>query len=157
MAVIPGFPGYSVTEGGVVFSLKGQPMKPSLSRTGYPQITLQKEGRSFCFWVHRLVLMAFVGPRPVNMQARHLNGDKQDNRLENLQWGTAKENYRDSVEHGVSSRGERHGLSKLTEDLVREIRQAPGTIREIGQKFGIDNSNVSRIKRGVAWTHVAPR
>ena len=51
--------------------------------------------------VHRLVLEAFVGPRPEGMVARHLNGDPGDNRLENLAWGTQSENNYDKVRHGT--------------------------------------------------------
>lgn len=50
--------------------------------------------------VHRLVLEAFVGPCPEGMETRHLNGDRQENRLANLAWGTALENAADLKRHG---------------------------------------------------------
>jgi hypothetical protein len=51
--------------------------------------------------IHQLVLLAFVGPKPPGMQTRHLDGDKTNNRLTNLVYGTPSENQRDNVRLGV--------------------------------------------------------
>lgn len=53
------------------------------------------------WYVHRLVLSVFEGPCPPGMQCRHLNGNADDNRLENLQWGTPTEDNHDRVRHGT--------------------------------------------------------
>jgi len=54
-------------------------------------------------FVHTLVLTAFVGPRPPSLEARHLNGNPQDNRWpENLAWGTHSENEKDKIKHGTN-------------------------------------------------------
>lgn len=51
--------------------------------------------------IHRVVLESFVGPRPEGQECRHLNGNPLDNRLENLCWGTRKENAHDAIKHGT--------------------------------------------------------
>lgn len=53
--------------------------------------------------IHRLVLEAFVGPRPEGLEGCHWNGDPTDNRLVNLRWDTRKANSADSVRHGTHS------------------------------------------------------
>lgn len=58
-------------------------------------------------YLHHIVLEAFVGPRPPGMQCRHLNGNSLDNRLENLQWGTAREDNYDRVRHGTHQHSRR--------------------------------------------------
>ena len=52
--------------------------------------------------VHRLVLEAFVGPNPPGLECCHNNGDPSDNRVENLRWGTHRENMRDKIKHGTN-------------------------------------------------------
>lgn len=56
---------------------------------------------------HALVLSAFVGPRPSGAVGRHLNGNRMDNRLANLAWGTSSQNQRDTVEHGMHAKSNR--------------------------------------------------
>lgn len=72
--------------------------------------------------VHRLVLEAFVGPCPEGMECRHLNGDRADNRLVNLAWGTQADNMADRDRHGTTLDGCRHANAKLTAADVRAIR-----------------------------------
>jgi len=93
-------------------------------------------------FVHRMVLLAFVGPAPEGMKCRHLNGNPKDNRLENLCWGTSSENNRDIVRHG------RHITSRLSNDQIREIRRMPGSLRKIAAEFGICNQYVHDLKSG---------
>ena len=108
--------------------------------------------------VHRLVLEAFVGPRPRNMQCRHLNGDPMDNRLANLKWGTIQENTEDKRRHGTVLRGEDLPASKLTEESARMIRLLVrvGFRREdVALAFGISYGNVCAVVRLATWRHVA--
>lgn len=80
------------------------------SRGGYAVIGLcdpAKPDKIKQFRVHRLVLEAFVGPCPTEMEARHLNGDRMDNRLENLRWGTKSENAYDKIRHGTHTKTSR--------------------------------------------------
>ena len=63
-------------------------------------------------YVHHLVLLAFVGPRPKGMHIRHLDGNPHRNELSNLKYGTVSENQLDRRVHGTSNAGERNGMSK---------------------------------------------
>lgn len=70
------------------------------NKRGHLGTTLCINGTEHQVWVHVLVLEAFVGPCPPRMECRHLNGNPADNRLENLRWGTRKENSADRKAHG---------------------------------------------------------
>ena len=113
---IPGYEGrYEVSDQGRVRSLdrivecfgpvkgrylskrSGRVLRPGPSNFGHLSVVLGKNNTQF---VHKLVLLAFVGPAPNKHECRHLNGDPADNRLENLCWGTRHENIMDSVRHG---------------------------------------------------------
>lgn len=105
---------------------KPWPRKPSKSvrPTGtYLIATLLNSDRILRTGIHRLVLMAFVGPCPDGMEGRHLDGNPSNNRVENLAWGTKKENCADREGHGRTYRGERQHLSIFTEGEVAQIRR----------------------------------
>jgi hypothetical protein len=69
--------------------------------SGYLSVGLYATGREETHRIHNVVLIAFVGPRPQGMVARHLDGDPTNNRLDNLCWGTSSENNIDQVRHGT--------------------------------------------------------
>jgi hypothetical protein len=110
---IPGRANYDVSDQGRVRSwakkgCKGgrldQPhlMIPQSVGSGYLQVYLGKDAGFE--YVHRLVLLAFVGPCPDGMECRHKDGDKRNNRLSNLMWVTPLENSADKYTHGTLRR-----------------------------------------------------
>jgi hypothetical protein len=107
--------------------------------------------------VHQLVLEAFGGPRPEGLQVRHKDGDRRNNALENLAWGTGKENAVDRVRHRTDPQGERNPFAKLTEEQVRQIR-ARALAGEVSHRIAMDfpctARNVRAIKVGRSWPHL---
>ena len=161
MKSIPGYPDYSITKDGKVWShLRRIWRRLKLDRDGYFQVDLRRGRRRIFSGVHRLVLQTFVGPCPKGMQCRHLNGIRTDNSLENLCWGTLKENMRDRELHGNTfhAQGEKHGASKLTEQDVRMIiymyRTGLFLQREIAEIYKIGRELVSKIVLGKRWKHL---
>jgi len=100
-----GYPWYEVGDDGSVWGLycggyvgrARKRLSPKRDRRGYLRVRLANGAyHKRTFQVHRLVLLAFVGPCPEGMQTRHFpDPDRTNNRLENLRWGTAKENAAD--------------------------------------------------------------
>lgn len=107
---VPGYEGlYEVSDLGRVRSLprqvgygriKGRILKALPGRNGYPRVNLWKDQRAKMHHVHSLVLAAFTGPRPEGYETRHLDGDRCNNTLANLSYGTPSENQHDKVRHG---------------------------------------------------------
>ncbi len=99
---IPGFVGkYEASNLGRIRSARGI-LKQRLHITRrYPVVELSLPPGSREHLVHRLVLLAFRGEPPVGNECRHLNGNRTDNRLVNLAWGTHSENSIDQVIHGT--------------------------------------------------------
>ncbi len=163
----PSFPGYDVSNQGQVRSWKAHypqtvVSKPHLkplykSSSGYMQAVLQSPLGSTRVAVHRLVLTAFVGPCPDGYEACHNNGNRQDNRLENLRWDTRVHNFADREKHGHTYRGERHHLSHLTASDILTIRQRAATgecHRHIAADYGMSRAAISYIVRRFTWKHV---
>ena len=133
--------------------ISGVILKPHLENRGYLTVSL---GRWNPKGIHRLVLSAFVEPCPKGMECRHLNGTRTDNRLENLCWGTRKENQTDRIKHGTTSRGERNGMSKLTGAEVLEIRkkrESGISAMVLAEQYGVSAGHIRKIISKIVWIH----
>ena len=108
---LPGYEGiYEVSDLGDVRSLDrrdsrgnriaGRVLRQFRDAGGYHMVNLSVNGHFDRRMVHQLVLETWSGRRPDGLVARHLNDDKDDNRLVNLRWGTQRENARDCVRNG---------------------------------------------------------
>lgn len=80
---------------------RGGIRKQSIGKRGYPQLSLVQDGVQTTHEVHRLVALAFLGPRPDGMEVRHIDGDSTNPRVENLSYGSRSENARDMLAHGT--------------------------------------------------------
>lgn len=143
---IKGYKGkYQISNKGNVYSVgRSSFLKQDLVR-GYRRVTLCKNGKTERFQVHTLVANAFI-PNPENKPIiHHIDHDKSNNCVENLEWVTYYENTKYDKEDGVL------GVDsyKLTEDEVRLLRKmkASGnyTNKELSTAFGINERNVRRI------------
>jgi len=131
--------------------------KPGKTKFGYIVVGLYRNSKCKQCWMHRLVLEAFIGPRPHKMETRHLDGDKTNNRLENLKWGTIEENWEDKRRHGTAPVGERNGQAVLTEDAVRKMRimHKQGHSRShIARIFKVGGNTAARALSGETWKGV---
>ena len=88
--------------------------------------------------VHLLVLEAFVGPRPEGLICCHINDVRHDNRLENLKWGTYKENSEDAQRNGR--------IRKLTPDEVRHFRTSTKNDEELAAEFNVSAMTVFNVR-----------
>jgi hypothetical protein len=112
--------------------------------------------------VHKLVMEVFAGECPDGMEVRHLDGNPDNNRLDNLKYGTKSENALDAKRHGRSggAKGESHPTHKLTDELVRAMRadHIPGKhghgAGALARKYGIGKTVASLVISGQRWKHV---
>lgn len=156
---IPGHPGYFVSAFGCVYTSKRcafRELSYSKDQDGYPTCQLTENGKSRAHAVHRLVATTLLPPRLTpKHQVRHLDGNKQNNALTNLRWGTARENARDREQHGRTARGRRAGPAKLTEESVLKIREriARGEKQlHIAREMGLCVGTINHIVTGRNWS-----
>ena len=159
--IVPDYPHYSVSNLGrikVITGKRPQMLKISVNNCGYRRVTFWNNGLPKGLLVHRLILLAFVGPCPQGNQVAHYDGDKMNNNLSNLRYATPLENSQDGVRLGRLNRGEKNGRSKLTETDVKEIiRLLPlntYTQAEIAKRFHITQPTVSDILRKRRWKYL---
>jgi hypothetical protein len=161
----PDFPNYSVTKDGRVWShrrrrVKGGWLKPRIRNNSYLCVEL-RDGKPHEYTVHRLVLETYISHRPKDMQCRHLNGNKQDNRLSNLRWGTQCENSQDAIRHGTFPKpnlgnfGEKSTWCKLSDQDRRLIfsvyHDGAYTLQELANHFKVSSPNIKRIVNQAHW------
>ena len=128
----------------------------------YLGVTLHGDKGSKRFYIHRLVALAFI-PNPNNKDCvNHLNRNKHDNRICNLEWVSYKEN----TEHALASRewdipcpkGEHCHSSKVSEADVIWIREnwEPGQTAKYAKDYKVTYAAMSRIVKGINWRHIQP-
>ena len=149
---------YYITDDGKVWSERTQKfLSFQYDKNGYVKVQMRStDNKSHRYSVHRLVLENF---KPVenmeNLQVNHIDGNKKNNNLTNLEWTTSEENIRHAIDNNL--RATIKGASKLTPEQVIEIyRRATNGERNIdlGKEFNIHPDQVGRIKNKKAWKEI---
>ena len=163
---ITGYPNYMVSNMGRVKSLgrwidakcKGKRwqeekiLKPKINEKGYQRVCLYKNGKHKYFQLHRLVYEAFYGEIPKGMQVNHINEIKTDNRLENLNLMTPKENINWGT--AIQRRGEKQTNGKYSKPVLKidhisnEIVAEFPSIMEVERQLGFANTHISVCCKG---------
>lgn len=133
-------------------------LSPGTNSSGYLHVTLFRAGVRRLRKVHHLVLDAFFGDCPEGCQALHGNAIRNDNRISNLRWGTAKENAADRDMHGNQPRGADSWNAKFEDADIRDIRRAysdtEATLLSLAEKYGVCISTIWYIVKNLHWSHV---
>lgn len=156
MKAIPKYEGYYADEKGYIYSTRSGNLYrlSQIMHKGYYHVHIRRSepvARWLKFPVHQLILFAYVGERPADMECRHLNGNALDNRLENLCWGTKKENAADAMRHGTAvclNYGEHAIGAKLSDKQVREMRalfMQGYKQKDLAKRFNISQRHVNDI------------
>jgi hypothetical protein len=137
---------------------RGRILKPQRGAGAF-HVTLRKGDKPISVRMHRAVLEAFAGPPPPGKPyGLHWDGNPANNRLDNLRWGSQKENCEDSARHGTKLLGETQNSTKLTALEVMEIRRAYAaggvTMKRLGDLYGVHRITVLDAVRGRTWTHL---
>jgi hypothetical protein len=128
-------------------------LKPCpVNKWGHLVVNLSKDNKPKTYLVHRLVLEAFVGPCPVDMEGCHEDGNPANNNLTNLRWDTSAGNKLDTSKHG------RNGNAVINPGIVHQIRremsQGKPTIAAVARKLGLTWTIVKNVSSGKHWKHV---
>jgi hypothetical protein len=165
---IEGFSNYQISSEGrirrctcgnrtrVGFTLKG-----GLHRDGYHQVTLRKDDAKgqAGFQTHKLVALAFLGIRPIGHDINHKDGNKLNNRLDNLEYVTRSYNLKHAIRLGLRASfykpGDAHILSKLTLEkaaAIRKLSREKGFSRiTLANLFKVGTSTIGRVLRNELW------
>lgn len=174
---IRGFANYEVCADGLVRrsapgagARVGRVLTVSKRADGYCTVTLGRS--STTNYVHRLVADAFIGPCPDGMEVNHLDGDKSNNSVRNLEYATRAENAAHASRMGLTPTGDSHGskthpemvpkgqshgnavLTDVEVVSIRRLRSRGVRLKAIAARFGIAEATVSSIAKGKSWSHI---
>lgn len=156
-------PGYGDLEASSLGRLRyretAAPAKWYVETTGYLRTRMPKrlgEVGGKAEHVHKLVALAFLGPRPEGYFINHMDCDKANPCVDNLEYVTPSENMKHSYDNGVSwsPAGECHPSHRLTGDIVQKIRASDKSSRVLGAQYGVSHTTVLKVKRREKWAHV---
>ena len=120
----------------------------------YVRVGLFGDGVRKTAYVHRLVAMAFVDGYEDGMEVNHINGDKTDNRAENLEWVTHQENQEHAARVLGKMCGPRPTRRRLTDDDVIAIRESGETQRALAERYGVSRVTIHYIRTGRIYKEV---
>jgi len=166
------------TEAGGNRAKVGGIIKPVVHANGYVFVVLYKAVRQELgdrrHWnsenrqmaVHKLVINTFMGECPKGLQVNHIDGDKTNNKLSNLEYVTPGQNMAHAYRTGLANaKGEHNGRAKLTDAEVVKIRQLAAilikngsSVLEVGRilapQFGRSMYTIKHVVQRTRWTHV---
>jgi antitoxin component HigA of HigAB toxin-antitoxin module len=144
--------------GNIYSDISGRMKTRNKGNTEYQIINLMTlEGKKKTFRVHRLVMMAFHPIQNMDdMEVNHIDGNKQNNALSNLQWCTSSKNQLHAFQIGLQKprKGEKSNFSKLTQkdvDKIFNLRRRGLTQEQIAEEIGCTRSNISYILSKKTW------
>ncbi len=137
-------PDYQVSDAGEVRSSKHRKpiiLKLGIGSTGYPLVVLCQNGKRSDCNVHQLVLTTFIGQCPQGMEAHHLDGNKRNSRLENLEYVTHSENQLHAFRTGLQAPTRERAVCQFTKDeqFIAEYRSQ----REASRQTGVSQGHIS--------------
>ena len=161
---VVGHDGYWITSHGRVFSNRSKNGKGTLEASfrelsqgvcsygRYLRVSIDGKTRM----THRLVALAFIGEPPVGTEVSHKDGNSHNNRVDNLEYVTHRENERMKFVHGTKGGGELSTNNKLTQKQVDEIRSRlknykRGMLTALAKEYGVCLAAIHAIHKGKAW------
>ena len=166
---VPGYEGlYEVSDLGRVKSVNrlceggkgylarfpGKLLKPQTClRGGYLEVSLSKDGKRKHRTIHSLVAEAFLGARPEKYDVMHLDGNRKNNTLSNLRYGSRADNLHQTYEYGGAQ-----AAGKLTADDVHDIRKRLSTgssPSDLAKEYGVNSAAIYHIRNGTTFKWLA--
>lgn len=148
---IVGYSNYFISESGEIYSKQKTELvlkKQTIGAIGYKVVSLWKENVGKNHYAHRLILECFIGPCPAGMEALHKNGNRLDNSISNLRWGTRKENVADAIRHGTATVGSKNGAAKLSRNDIGwliDMRDMGFNAVESSKHFNVSPTTIRRV------------
>lgn len=136
---------------------KGKVLKQVINRGGYCQVTLTKDGKGCSKEVHRLIAKTFIENEYNLPEVNHIDCDKTNNSVDNLEWVSREDNTKHAMEHDLKPHGDKHKSSKLKQSQVDWIREHYDSNDErynteaMTKLFGVSRSTIRRVVLNESW------
>ena len=135
-------------------------LKTRIDKYGYEIVTLHVNSEAFTRKIHRLVAIAFIDNPEELPTVNHIDGDKLNNTVENLEWLTVADNHKHGFATGLHTVGQNRLAGRPVKLVDKDIPKIREMIRngmkntEIGKIFGVTCGCIYSIREGKSWTHI---
>jgi hypothetical protein len=135
-------------------------LKQTIHKTGYYLVSTKpngKYGKAKTFRVHREIAIAFLPNIDNKPTVNHIDGNKLNNSISNLEWATHKEQVIHAIENNLVNTlmGSNCHFSRLTDEQVKQVLDNPHIKNiEFARLFNIDRSAISKLRSGKNWKHL---
>lgn len=160
--IIPNLYPYFINKEGVIKNITTNKILISyLTKKGYKRITFKNKKK---YLVHRLVAITFI-PNPENkLYVNHIDGNKQNNYSNNLEWVSNLENIKHAIDNNLftcislqDNKGSKNGMSILIEEQVIDIKKClrlGNTMKSLADRYNVSIGTISSIKYNKSWKHI---
>ncbi|NWA63019.1 HNH endonuclease [Pantoea sp. B9002] len=157
MVIIPDCTGiHAIREDGKVINTKtGRILKTNINSAGYERLTIKAGNKKVhSYRVHRLIAEQFIpNDDALKNTVNHIDGNKLNNSIENLEWCSLEDNIRHAFSSGLHPKTRKPGnyeeLVKRNSQMIDMYMKSSSSKAEIGRRFGIKSSQAKRILFGV--------
>jgi len=153
---IEGYENYIITKNGNVTNTNSNhTLKKQINNCGYYRVELSRAGKQKKHFIHRLVAAAYIPNKDNLPQVNHINGDKLDNRVENLEWCTASQNHKHSYKYlnraTTKLFNTDNGSTKIKKEDIPHLieRKRTMTYRTLAKELGVHPKYLSPLLRGI--------
>lgn len=144
---------FSVSSDGKIYSKRtSKILKTQVLKSGYEVFTTKiggRAGKSIGFFVHKMVAETWIKNQENKPEVNHIDGNKLNNHVSNLEWVTDSENMTHAYKTGlkIPLYGEDHQNSKFTNEQIQEIKENKNSMscRSLAKVYGVSHSTISRI------------
>ena len=129
------------------------------NHNGYLFTTLRKNNKKAQKFIHVLVAESFLGEKPNGFDVCHSDGNRLNNCINNLRYGTRSDNVKDSIKHRTHytpfrKKGSERSYAKINEEIAKEIKNSNESSTKLSKKFNVSRALISGIRRNKNWNHV---
>jgi len=161
---VQNFDNYLISKDGRLITLnyratgKKKELFPKENEDGYLKYRLNKNKKRYQMFLHRLIAINFI-PNPNNLPCiNHIDGNKKNNSISNLEWCTHGDNMRhywNKFYVPFTNGGINNAHSKLTEEQVREIKDIKNkSTSEIARMYGVSWNTIDRVIKNLTYKNV---
>lgn len=140
---------YTVSNLGNIKGKRGNTLKPQLQKDGYYHIQLYLNGKAMGFLIHRLVITTFISPYIRGMEVNHIDGDKLNNKVSNLEWVEHKDNMSHAVINNLMKPEKLYNNKNACKKIINnESGIIYDSVCEASKSIGISQSHLSNMLKG---------
>lgn len=121
------------------------PLKTRINQWGYEQVNITIKGKSYTKQIHRMVAETFLGYQDAKKQVNHIDGNKLNNTLSNLEWATSRENMEHARKNNLLKKKRNNLTSEEKTAIVELVLQTDLTYQQIADVFGISRRTVFKV------------